>query len=262
MDQVKKRVQINLPLVEIEALGKRFLAAGLNPEIGLSAAALDTLDPALADDWGRRFGPARVTLHGPFMDLVPGSSDPRVVEVTRDRLRAAVDWARRFGAREMVVHAWFNPFLYSANQDSWLRVASRTFNSLLDDSADFGLVILLENVIEHDPEVIRKVIKKVGRPRLRFCFDTGHFNVWSRVGLKDWLTALGPWLTRIHLHDNHGKLDDHLPVGSGSFDFAALFSWLGERRLGPGLTLEPHTEEDLAATLVTTAELLKKFGRI
>jgi sugar phosphate isomerase/epimerase len=75
---------------------------------------------------------------------------------------------------------------------------------------------------------------------------------------QDWLPAMNKWLGHMHLHDNHGRRDEHLGIGLGDFDFNGLFKCLGTSRLRPTVTLEPHSEEDL----MTSLETLKKMGVI
>ena len=64
-----------------------------------------------------------------------------------------------------------------------------------------------------------------------------------------------PWLGHLHLHDNTGSLDSHLAIGRGDFDFEALFSYLSANNIGPLITLEPHSEDDLWASLKALREM-------
>ena len=100
------------------------------------------------------------------------------------------------------------------------------------------------------------------RGRVGFCFDTGHFNAFAGVPLEVWMDRLGHRLIEIHLHDNKGVLDEHLPVGEGTFPFVKLFSILRERKLTPILTVEAHSEQNLAKTLANIRALgiLEGFG--
>ena len=100
------------------------------------------------------------------------------------------------------------------NLDRWVKVALETWARVLEAGEESGLVILLENVYEREPEPIRRVLEQTDHPRLRACLDTGHFNTWARSPLSRWLEALEPWLSRLHLHDNDGSFDQHLPIGA------------------------------------------------
>jgi sugar phosphate isomerase/epimerase len=75
------------------------------------------------------------------------------------------------------------------------------------------------------------------------------------VPLEDWVGVLGPRLLEIHLHDNHGDADEHLPLGQGSIDFPGLFSFLEEKKVRPIYTIEPHE----IALLQPSLEALQKY---
>jgi sugar phosphate isomerase/epimerase len=80
--------------------------------------------------------------------------------------------------------------------------------------------------------------------------DAGHLLAFGNGGLKQWLTGLGSYIGQLHLHDNHGLDDEHLPLGHGRIDVNLLFDHLVSRNLpGPIITLEPHREEDLWPSL-------------
>ena len=53
-------------------------------------------------------------------------------------------------------------------------------------------------------------------PQLKLTFDIGHGNVkTARRGVtRDYLFALNDRLTDVHLSDNDGTADDHLPFGA------------------------------------------------
>jgi sugar phosphate isomerase/epimerase len=73
--------------------------------------------------------------------------------------------------------------------------------------------------------------------------------VFSHTPLKIWLQELGKYLGQLHLHDNHGSTDEHLPVGNGKFPFAELFQALKENKIHPIITLEAHAQDDLWQSL-------------
>jgi sugar phosphate isomerase/epimerase len=53
----------------------------------------------------------------------------------------------------------------------------------------------------------------------------------------------------VHLHDNHGEADEHLPIGEGGFDFDRFFKLLSQFGLNPVYTIEPHEEAHLRRSL-------------
>jgi sugar phosphate isomerase/epimerase len=52
------------------------------------------------------------------------------------------------------------------------------------------------------------------------------------------------------LHDNFGKEDEHLAIGSGNIDFRLLFNYLENNiNTPPIVTIEPHEEKYLWPSL-------------
>jgi sugar phosphate isomerase/epimerase len=131
----------------------------------------------------------------------------------------------------------------------WLENSIATWRQLLAEIQGSDTVIVLENVYERHPEPLRRLLEALDSPQARFCFDTGHANAFGSTPVAGWMEGLGHYLGEVHLHDNHGVTDVHLPVGEGTFPFRELMSLLRERNLSPVLTLESHSEETLQRTL-------------
>ena len=71
-----------------------------------------------------------------------------------------------------------------------------------------------------------------------------------------WVQTLAEFLMELHVHDNCGSHDDHLPVGQGNIDFRSLFTLLQARSIQPLITLEPHREEHLAESLAGLVKVM------
>ena len=109
---------------------------------------------------------------------------------------------------------------------------------------------MLENVYEKGPGDIRVVLKRLKVQSVGFCLDTGHQSAFSRDPMTTWLDSLSPFLGQMHLHDNHGKRDEHIALGQGGIDFGALFRLLKAMKTTPPvITLEPHQEDFLEPSL-------------
>jgi sugar phosphate isomerase/epimerase len=52
-------------------------------------------------------------------------------------------------------------------------------------------------------------------------------------------------------------MDEHLPVGEGSFDFNQFFALLSQLNLNPLYTIEPHEEAHLWRGLEAVKEYIK-----
>ena len=84
--------------------------------------------------------------------------------------------------------------------------------------------ILLENVLEEQPQMLLDIIRSVGDPRLRMCLDIGHANVYSKVSAEDWLEACAPWIGHFHIHNNDGSWDTHSPLEQGTIPVQKLLA--------------------------------------
>lgn len=110
---------------------------------------------------------------------------------------------------------------------------------------EMNTVIALENVYEGDCQQLSLLLDAFPSPHVCFCFDTGHFNVFSATPLEEWINGLGSRIGQIHIHDNNGLLDEHLPVGEGNFPFRDFFGMIREKGISPIVTIESHTEKNL-----------------
>ncbi|MCX7981783.1 MAG: sugar phosphate isomerase/epimerase [Syntrophales bacterium] len=192
-----------------------------------------------------------VTFHAPFMDLRPGAIDPGIRNLSLKRIESVLSLAPIFSPLCVVCHPAFDRRYYVSTDEQWLKNSIETWTYLAERADRLGTIIVLENVYEEDPQVLARLLSAVDSSTCRFCFDTGHFNVFSRVPLQKWVDKLGKFMFEVHLHDNDGLNDEHRPIGTGNFPFDLFFALLKEKNLSPILTLEAHREEDLWESLST-----------
>ena len=80
--------------------------------------------------------------------------------------------------------------------------------------------------------------------RFGVCLDVAHAFI-SGSPIEPWFTALKPYIKHVHLNDNDGREDLHLPVGSGSFDWEEFNQWGRSIEKKPSFLIEVRTFEDL-----------------
>jgi sugar phosphate isomerase/epimerase len=183
------------------------------------------------------------------MDLRPGALDPKIRRVTTDRLRQVFDLAPDFRPRAIVCHPSFDGRYYVSTEALWLENSIATWRPFLTLAAAMDTLIALENVYEKDPRLLKELLCSLRSPHICFCFDTGHFNAFAESPLEDWISRLGPLTGQLHLHDNHGITDEHLPPGEGNFPFHELLHKLREMGRKPIITLEAHSETHFRQSL-------------
>jgi sugar phosphate isomerase/epimerase len=238
---------VNIPFADFDKYEHIVSQNRINPEIGLDGDALysfsrqDFLDRAkFLQDRG-----LRCTLHAPFHDLLPGAQDQYILQAVRDKLHRCFDLIEILKPLSVVCHLGYLDCVHSYDLDQWLATSLETWRELLGVAERFTTPIMFENTYEQGPRVHKVFLTALDSPYARFCLDVGHLLAFAHVALPEWLETLGPWLGQLHLHDNHGFRDDHLPVGRGDFDFPGLFSYLKARNIKPIITLEPRSVSDL-----------------
>ena len=255
------QVQVNIPFPYLRrGYLERFLTGGLNPEIGLDAYSLGRYPPGVFRQAARAFQKAgrRLTLHGPFQDLLPGSLDDAILAASRRRLRQAFRYLPVFKPLAVVCHLGYEARLDGWDQEAWLARSVATWKELAARAAAHRVTVMLENVYETEPELLLEVVGRVGADNLRVCLDVGHLYAFGGGDLSHWLHTLAPVIGQLHLHDNHGITDEHLPPGEGNFPFGDLLGKLRNLRRRPIITLEAHSEEHLWRSLknIKTMKLL------
>lgn len=250
-------IHINIPYSMLLQRIDFVMEHHLHPEIYFSAEDLDACNDKEAKQLAetlQRSG-LEITIHGPFMDLSPGGVDKRIKEVTLDRFSRTIELAALFTPKAIVFHPGYEKWKFDGNVNLWLESSLRTWRPLVEEAKERGLTLVIENVFEESPDSLLLFLKEIDSPHFRLCFDTGHHHVFSKTPLPLWIESLKEYLVEVHLHDNHGQMDDHLPMGEGGFDFKGLFSLFSRWGLTPIYTLEPHEEAHLWRSL----EAIKKY---
>lgn len=198
----------------------------------------------------------KLTFHAPFMDLSPAAVDPGIRKVTLQRFSSVLDFAEILKPIVIVFHSGYDSMRYDGHEETWLSGSLKTWVPLAERAGEIGAQIAIENVFEDNPRTLRRLVYEVGTESFGLCFDTGHFNLYSRVPLSEWLESVGPYIKEMHLHDNHGDGDDHLPPGDGTFDFDTVF----ETETAPGCvyTIEVHTVDRVQKSLENLRDYIAK----
>jgi sugar phosphate isomerase/epimerase len=251
MQDILSKVQVHIPFHLMPQYQETILQEKLNPEIYFSHYALKNLDKSKCIETAKLFAGAglKITFHGPFMDLRPGALDDKIRQASLDRIKQIFDLVPYFHPLRIVCHPSFDDRYYVDCDDLWLESSIKTWTELVALAKENKTIIALENVYDKEPHILRRLFDALSSDSICFCFDTGHFNVFSYTPLNIWLQELGKYLGQLHLHDNFGLKDEHLPVGNGNFSFNELFEELRKIKVKPVITLEAHDQADLWQSL-------------
>ncbi|MBR5949707.1 MAG: sugar phosphate isomerase/epimerase [Clostridia bacterium] len=152
--------------------------------------------------------------HAPFAELAPCAIDPRARELAFTRYMQAAQIAEQLNVNHLVIHGGYIPYVYYP--ETYVEQSVIFWKEFLE-KAPSGLVIALENVMEPSPEMLVKIAEGVASPRLGLCLDIGHANcIVSKTPPEDWIAPMAEHLFHVHIHDNLGENDLHLPLGEGN----------------------------------------------
>jgi hypothetical protein len=250
-------VHIHIPYPKLKDYFELLRKRRYDLEIYLSAAVLDQIEkPDLEKLLERLDWNPALTLHAPFMDMNPGAVDTMVRSVTQVRFRqllnvaAILSPAPPYSMRPTTGGATAGEKISGSNTASIPGIRWWTPSKI-------GLRVAVENVFDEDPEALKMLIEKIGSPDFGFCFDTGHFNLFSKVSMEQWFESLGKNLIEVHLHDNDGTADTHWALGRGDIDFQQFFRLMRTHSPKPVYTIEAHDRDDVETSLDRVKALLQ-----
>jgi sugar phosphate isomerase/epimerase len=255
---------VPFPLLENRETSRLLARNGVGPEIYFPAIVLDSLAPGQAETAAGALheeGVKSATFHAPFEDLWPGARDEEARKLAVRRLRQAIELAPVFRPRGIVIHGGYHGWNYDFDSNRWFEPARRTFEEVLDAAEAVGVDLYLENVFDESPAHLLRMKEAIGSKRLGFCFDAGHATLFSDLPVHKWVEAFGPDLRELHIHDNLGRRDDHLPVGEGAINFRGILHAAVDAGASPVLTLEPHRREHFHRGLSALRTLLGEIRR-
>lgn len=251
-----RRIHVHLPYKRLIENIETVREMRLDLELYFDASSLDTItEKALQKlkeslDWN-----PYLSLHGPFMDMSPGGVDERVRRITVERFLHVIGIAGILKPKVIVFHPGYDKWRFHGHEDLWIENSLKTWELILEDAKRIKASIAIENVFEENSKTLEALVKGMNSSRFGICFDTGHFNLFSKKSLKEWFDSIGSYILEAHIHDNNGKKDEHLAIGDGKIDFDSLFKLLDGLSHKPLLTIEAHGKD----AIVKSIERIKRY---
>jgi sugar phosphate isomerase/epimerase len=246
--------QVHVPYQRIGEYLSFIKEQRINLEIYFSAESIDSLKISDLSNLAAEldYNPV-LTMHAPFMDLSPGAVDLQVRAVTVNRFNQIFEIAQILQPKGIVFHSGYEKWKYAMRVDLWLKNSLQTWEYFAKRSVGMGIKIAIENIFEDEPTNLRLLMEEMGSEYFGLCFDAGHFNLFSRIPLGEWLDQISRYIIELHLHDNNRTFDDHKAIGDGTFDFKTLFSAVKDKK--PIYTIEGHTKE----AVLKSIEALQRY---
>lgn len=170
-----------------------------------------------------------LTLHLPFSDMnLAGLNKSIRTEVIR-QMKHYITLAANYINLAVIHPGYLSPYGAQVPQEAYLTNLA-SIQEICDFAADFGILIAVENmpdlpkIFGKYPDEMLEMLESIGSHNVGFTFDVGHANT---VGLvNDFLDLLADRISHVHIHDNMGKKDEHLPLGKGTIDWKQVMGKL------------------------------------
>jgi sugar phosphate isomerase/epimerase len=116
------------------------------------------------------------------------------------------------------------------------------FAHLAEEATARGLRLMVENLpnVYESVDTMRTMLD--AHPSIGFHLDLGHAQVRGNR-TPDYLTAFADRLAHVHLSDNTGRADDHLPLGAGRIDWKRLVRMVKRAGYDGTVTLEVFSDD-------------------
>lgn len=145
--------------------------------------------------------------------------------------------------------------------------AAESLNLIAARCRELGVQLLLENMLAHllcgHVRGLMYLLGEISTCNVGTCLDTGHAHLARELGLV--IQKLSGHLKLVHINDNRGDWDAHLPPGEGTIDWLwGIQDLLRNQFFGP-LVLElqgsgNEAVEIVLARAVRARDFLEKVG--
>lgn len=137
-------------------------------------------------------------------------------EKLKKNLIKDVKIAKKYGFTCVVVHLF----------GEYSEIGKQRLEEVLVLCEKLNVPLAIENI--NDQKLFLKVFENIKSDMLKFCYDSGHNNVFDRN--FNYLENFKDKLITLHLHDNNGNCDEHtLTKYSGSIDWNKIAKSLAKQ---------------------------------
>jgi sugar phosphate isomerase/epimerase len=172
----------------------------------------------------------------------------RLRQASIEEVLASLEVAAEMQPLKVVLHPSYMMGLGAFVPDLTKAYALESLEIIVEKAHALGLCLCLENMFPRtqwlvNPEEFVEILAKF--PTVNLLLDIGHAHI-DDAGGKKCLRFIELFQSRIgHLHvsDNFGKEDQHLPIGAGVIDFSRVLKALKKTRYSDTITLEVFSRD-------------------
>jgi sugar phosphate isomerase/epimerase len=193
-------------------------------------------------------------VHLPFPTDV-GSPYEGVAEGAKATQRTCIDLAAEMGAEKAVLHPETSAWGVAWDETELRDHVDPAVDELAAHGADRGVEVCAENLFDA-VYTIGTFDRLLAETDVSMTLDTGHARVagYDEAETAAFVADHADRISHVHLNDTRRAADEHLPLGAGNLDFAAVLSafptdWTGTLSMEVGTDSYDylrHSREHLA----------------
>lgn len=165
----------------------------------------------------------KYTVHAPFIEVNPASVNPALQKASIAEINRSIDLANVLDSDIVVIHPGRAIFLNDGEyMKSVYQIAEESLKTIGEYAEDNGVNVCIENLprlrgfMYQDINQLNESLERVNLP---MTLDIGHAYTAGFTVDDVYFNRI----KHIHIHDNDGIHDSHLPLGDGIIDFKRFF---------------------------------------
>ncbi|MBE6492595.1 MAG: sugar phosphate isomerase/epimerase [Methanobrevibacter sp.] len=168
----------------------------------------------------------KYSIHAPFMDVNIASPQDQSRLNSIAQIKSSIDLANEINAEAVVVHPGLISFLANKYfKKEVYEFANESIKEIGDYAKDLGVMATIENMPNFESMIYQNIAdlnQLLVENEMHMTLDIGHAN---HVGYAP-DEMIFDSIKHIHVHDNLGDDDSHLPLGEGSIDLKYIINTL------------------------------------
>ncbi len=184
-----------------------------------------------------------VSIHAPFSDLNIASVNKPIWLETLRQIKETIALASEH-ARLCIVHPGYLSPLATQCVDKAITKNNEALLEIAQFADEHDVRATVENMANVHGFLGRlpREIEGMAKNGVGFTFDIGHANTTHSIG-----SFLKMTVEHVHLHDNHGVMDEHLILGEGNINWSTVLTAL--RRYKGAFVIEARSLDEGARSL-------------
>ncbi|MFQ6128607.1 MAG: sugar phosphate isomerase/epimerase family protein [Thermoplasmata archaeon] len=199
----------------------------------------DELEEAISS-YGMKF-----TIHAPLSDINIGSLNPGIRTEALNQLVEVVRTTHQLGMERVTMHPGFLSPITFGKRELAKKMVRASIEKIERRTKGTDVLKCLENMPRSFITLFtepKEMLDLIDGTSFKLCLDVGHANTTNN--LSDFLQHWERYGS-IHIHDNNGRTDEHLPIGEGEVDFRMVLRKLKDFK-GDFVIESRSVEEGLA----------------